>query len=156
MMFENTLRCTGRSLFMQLPIFPLLTAVKRRANTELRINFELFFFSRHWNVSLFFQHLLQINNRGCSNTMGNFKKKLHPIGASEIRAISNKQRNCRHFFTNTNTPEAVQDSLSNGNIAVGFAVSKIDSSIIKVTRFGKGTTDSIAWMNFTRGHTFTN
>lgn len=104
MMFENTLRCTGRSLFMQLPIFPLLTAVRRRANEYCALTLNIFFSPDLERVT-FFQHLAQINDRGvmlqsnrefcaCYEVI----KKLHPIGASKIRAISNKQRNCRHFF----------------------------------------------------------
>lgn len=71
-MFENTLRCTGRSLFMQLPIFPLLTAVRRRANEYCALTLNIFFSPDLERVT-FFQHLAQINDRVvCSNPIGNF------------------------------------------------------------------------------------
>lgn len=145
MMFENTLRCTGRSLFMQLPIFPLLTAVRRRANEYCALTLNIFFSPDLERVT-FFQHLAQIYDRGvCSNPIGNFVLVTKLSKTTSNRCQQNpgnfKQTTqlSTFFFTNTITPEAaVRHSLSNGNIiAVGSrSVSKIDIFLmIEVTRF---------------------
>lgn len=137
MMFENTLRCTGRSLFMQLPIFPLLTAVRRRANEYCALTLNIFFSPDLERVT-FFQHLAQINDRGvCFNPIGNFVR-VTKFSKNYIQSVPAKSGQFQTnnaivdiFFTNTITPEAaVRHSLSNGNIiAVGSrSVSKIDIS----------------------------
>lgn len=163
MMFENTLRCTGRSLFMQLPIFPLLTAVRRRANEYCALTLNIFFSSDMERVT-FFQHLAQINDRGVMLQSNREFCACYEVFKNYIQSVPAKSGQFQtnnaivdiffhqHYHTRSGGPTFfIQREHHRSRLAQCFQ----NRHLLDDRSHPISTTASIALLNFTRGHTFT-